>query len=157
MEVPLAWRPSLNELPPINFEVVRERVKGAGLPDHGFRAKTLLEEDLLTVASLHPAEDTYTGRQSSYSRLRNTRSASATPSDIYSRDTSLEPPIIEAVTSLEADMTLAPSLYPPQVPFLFLLLRLARVPRRGLVLRGTLKKRLRQELTPPKLPPFLLY
>ncbi|KAK4421840.1 hypothetical protein Salat_2134600 [Sesamum alatum] len=107
-EVPLTWRSSLNDLPSINFELVRERVKAAGLLDHGFKAKALMEEDLLTLAGLHPVPDTYTGPDSRYFRLQtmmnhaavrkflpenvplnplsssSTRSASATPSDIQS-------------------------------------------------------------------------
>ncbi|KAK4438488.1 hypothetical protein Salat_0183100, partial [Sesamum alatum] len=68
-EVPLTWRSSLNELPSINFELVRERVKAAGLLDHGFKAKALMEEDPLTLAGFHPVPDTYTGPDSHYSRL----------------------------------------------------------------------------------------
>ncbi|KAK4428541.1 hypothetical protein Salat_1153900 [Sesamum alatum] len=134
-EVPLAWRLSLNELPPIDFESVRKKVKSASLLDHGFRAKALLEEDLLIVAGLHPIEDTYTGPESCYFHLpihkflpenvpsnpfssSNTRSISATPLDIQSSGRSYssaylgyappEPPVIEVVTSPEDDTTLAP-------------------------------------------------
>ncbi|KAK4433520.1 hypothetical protein Salat_1114300 [Sesamum alatum] len=63
-EVPLTWRSSLNDLPSINFELVRERVKAAGLLDHGFKAKALMEEDLLTLAGLHPVPD-YPSRERS--------------------------------------------------------------------------------------------
>ncbi|KAK4428373.1 hypothetical protein Salat_1136900 [Sesamum alatum] len=58
-EVPLIWRSSLNDLPSINFELVKERVKAAGLLDHGFKAKALVEEDLLILAGLHLVPDTY--------------------------------------------------------------------------------------------------
>ncbi|KAK4428226.1 hypothetical protein Salat_1122200 [Sesamum alatum] len=57
-EVSLAWHPSLNELPPINFKAVMERVRGVGLLEHGFKANELLEENLLIVAGLYPVEDT---------------------------------------------------------------------------------------------------
>ncbi|KAK4415082.1 hypothetical protein Salat_2615300 [Sesamum alatum] len=120
-EVPLIWRSSLNDLPSINFELVKERVKAAGLLDHGFKAKALVEEDLLILAGLHPVPDTYTGLESCYFCLQtmmnrvavrkflpekvpsnplsssSTRSASATPSDIQSsgrgRSPSHTPPI----------------------------------------------------------------
>ncbi|KAK4423180.1 hypothetical protein Salat_1900800 [Sesamum alatum] len=102
-EVPLAWRSSLNELLTINFESVKERVKAAGLLDHDFKAKALVEKDLLIVAGLHPEPATYTGLESQTMMNRavvrkflpenlpanplsssSTRSASATPSEIQS-------------------------------------------------------------------------
>ncbi|KAK4431069.1 hypothetical protein Salat_0868900 [Sesamum alatum] len=120
-EVPLIWRSSLNDFPSINFELVKERVKAAGLLDHGFKAKALVEEDLLILAGLYPVPDTYTGPVSRYFRLQtmmnraavrkflpenvpsnplsssSTRSVSATPSDIQSsgrgRSPSRTPPI----------------------------------------------------------------
>ncbi|KAK4420146.1 hypothetical protein Salat_2427500 [Sesamum alatum] len=60
-EVPLMWRSSFNELPTINYDLVKERVKAAGLLDHGFKAKALVEKDLLILAGIHPEPDTYTG------------------------------------------------------------------------------------------------
>ncbi|KAK4428865.1 hypothetical protein Salat_1186400 [Sesamum alatum] len=122
-EVPLAWRSSLNELPPINFESVKERVKAVGLLDHGFKPKAQVEEDLLIVAGLHPTPDTYTGPRvvtsASVMTMMNrapvckflpenvpsnplssssTRSASATPSNIESsgggRSPSRTPPVV---------------------------------------------------------------
>ncbi|KAK4417430.1 hypothetical protein Salat_2568600 [Sesamum alatum] len=69
-EVPLIWRSSLNDLPSINFKLVKERVKAAGLLDHGFKAKALVEEDLLILVGLHSVPDTYTGPESRYFRLQ---------------------------------------------------------------------------------------
>ncbi|KAK4435089.1 hypothetical protein Salat_0672200 [Sesamum alatum] len=67
-EVPTTWR-SLNYLPPINLEGVKGRLKDAGMFNHGFKAKTLLEQDLLIVTGLHPTENTYSGIESHFSRL----------------------------------------------------------------------------------------
>ncbi|KAK4426296.1 hypothetical protein Salat_1398100 [Sesamum alatum] len=84
------------------------RVKAAGHLNHGFKAKALVEEDLLIVAGLHPVPDPYAGLESRYFHLQtmmnrvavrnflpenvpsnplsssSTRSASATSSDIQS-------------------------------------------------------------------------
>ncbi|KAK4429154.1 hypothetical protein Salat_1215600 [Sesamum alatum] len=46
-------------------------MKEAGLVDHEFNAKSLLEDELLIVAGLHPAPDTYEGPLDRFSRLRN--------------------------------------------------------------------------------------
>ncbi|KAK4412731.1 hypothetical protein Salat_2920300 [Sesamum alatum] len=132
-EVPLTWRSYLNELPSVNFELVRERVKAAGLLDHGFKAKALMEEDLLTLAGLHPVPGTYTGPDSCYSHLQtmmnraavrkflpenvpsnplspsSTRSASATPSDIQSSGRGRSPSHTPSVARLGS---VSPSLPP---------------------------------------------
>ncbi|KAK4429068.1 hypothetical protein Salat_1206800 [Sesamum alatum] len=141
-EVPLTWRSSLNEQPSINFELVRERVKAAGLLDHGFKAKALMEEDLLTLAGLHPIPNTYTGPDSRYFRLRNFSrrmypripcplrvrgqhwllppivrlgSVSPSPPPTGQLGSSLDTPVIEVETSPEGDTTPIPS-SPPFVP-----------------------------------------
>ncbi|KAK4421059.1 hypothetical protein Salat_2056400, partial [Sesamum alatum] len=102
-EVSLAWRSSLNELPSINLELVKERVKVAGFLDHGFKAKTLVEEDLLIVAGLHPIPQipvlalkavTFTSVKSLPSNPLSSlsmRSASATPLDVQSSERGRSP------------------------------------------------------------------
>ncbi|KAK4417051.1 hypothetical protein Salat_2530600 [Sesamum alatum] len=45
-------------------------MKEAGLVDHEFSAKALFEDELLVVAGLHPAPDTYDGPLDRFSRLR---------------------------------------------------------------------------------------
>ncbi|KAK4434936.1 hypothetical protein Salat_0656600 [Sesamum alatum] len=45
-------------------------MKEAGLVDHEFSAKALLEDELLVVAGLHPAPDTYDGLLDRFSKLR---------------------------------------------------------------------------------------
>ncbi|KAK4426461.1 hypothetical protein Salat_1414700 [Sesamum alatum] len=74
-EIPLVWRPSPNDLPPINLELVKERVKVVGLLDHGFKAKALVEKDILIVAGLHPVPDPYTGPESRYLQTMMNRAA----------------------------------------------------------------------------------
>ncbi|KAK4433232.1 hypothetical protein Salat_1085500 [Sesamum alatum] len=131
-EVPLTWRSSLNELPPINFELVRERVKAAGLLDHGFKVKALMEEDLLTLAGLHPVPDPYTGPDSqtmmNCAAVRkflpenvpsnplspsSTRSASATPSDIQSSDRGRSPSRTPPIARLGSASPSPPPTDPP--------------------------------------------
>ncbi|KAK4421768.1 hypothetical protein Salat_2127400 [Sesamum alatum] len=41
-----------------------------GLVSHEFKAKAILEEELLIVAGIHPAPDRYEGPLDAYSRLR---------------------------------------------------------------------------------------
>ncbi|KAK4441613.1 hypothetical protein Salat_0496200 [Sesamum alatum] len=69
-QVPLSWGTSLNTLPSLNLGEIKRRMKDAGLVDHEFSAKTLLEDELLVVAGLHPAPDTYEGPLDRFSRLR---------------------------------------------------------------------------------------
>ncbi|KAK4423413.1 hypothetical protein Salat_1924100 [Sesamum alatum] len=131
-EVPLIWRSSLNDLPSINFELVKERVKAAGLLNHGFKAKALVEEDLLILAGLHPIPDTYTGLDSRYFRLQtpmnhaavhkffpedvpsnllsslSTRSASATPSDIQSSGRGRSPFLGPSLETLVIEVETSP-------------------------------------------------
>ncbi|KAK4421843.1 hypothetical protein Salat_2134900 [Sesamum alatum] len=104
---------------PINFKAVRERIKSAGLLDHGFRAKALLEEDLLIVAGLYPVKDPYIGPESCYSRHWTPSSVPPGPAShsLYTSDVPPEPLVIEVVTSPQADTTLAPSESPPSLPF----------------------------------------
>ncbi|KAK4415479.1 hypothetical protein Salat_2655300 [Sesamum alatum] len=126
-EVPLAWCPSLNDLSTVNLELVKERVKATGLLDHGFKAKALVEEDLLIVAGLHPAPDTYTGLKSRYFCLRKClvkwprsipsctpsgfRSGLISPNPIPSPriDVPIKVPVIEVEASLEAEAPSVPS------------------------------------------------
>ncbi|KAK4434748.1 hypothetical protein Salat_0637700 [Sesamum alatum] len=68
--IPLAWRPSLKPLPPLNLGDIKRRMKEAGLVDHEFSAKSLQEDELLVVAGLHPALNTYEGPLDRFSRLR---------------------------------------------------------------------------------------
>ncbi|KAK4421815.1 hypothetical protein Salat_2132100 [Sesamum alatum] len=63
---------------------VNEKLKSVSLFEHSFRAKALLEKDLLIIAGLHPIEDNYTSPESFYSRLHvpssvRARSPSETP------------------------------------------------------------------------------
>ncbi|KAK4428842.1 hypothetical protein Salat_1184100 [Sesamum alatum] len=102
-EVPLSCGLSLKELPSVDLDLVKERVRSVGPLEHGFEAKALMEEDILIVAGLHPFEDTYSGPESQVMMNRaairkffpknipskplsssTTKSASATPTDIQS-------------------------------------------------------------------------
>ncbi|KAK4426609.1 hypothetical protein Salat_1429600 [Sesamum alatum] len=103
--IPTAWAWSLNALPPLNFGHIKRVMKEAGLVDHEFNAKKILEEELLLVAGLHPAPDRYEGPLDRLTRFRimmnraavrkfisddvpampsssRTRSAPSTPSDL---------------------------------------------------------------------------
>ncbi|KAK4422981.1 hypothetical protein Salat_1880700 [Sesamum alatum] len=69
-QILLSWGSSLNPQPPLNLGEVKRRMKEAGLVDHEFSAKAILEDELLVVAGLHPASDTYDGPLDRFSRLR---------------------------------------------------------------------------------------
>ncbi|KAK4425027.1 hypothetical protein Salat_1696300 [Sesamum alatum] len=108
-DVPFACHPSLNELPPVNLKLVKERVKNVGLLDHGFKAKALLEEDLLNVAGsmrsqIHILAQRVvifafsSGRGRSPSRtplVVRPSSASPSPVPLQHADVPIEAPIIE--------------------------------------------------------------
>ncbi|KAK4415542.1 hypothetical protein Salat_2661600 [Sesamum alatum] len=55
--VPVSWGSSLNALPPLNLGEIKRRMLDVGLVAHEFKAKAILEEELLIVAGLHPAPD----------------------------------------------------------------------------------------------------
>ncbi|KAK4423199.1 hypothetical protein Salat_1902700 [Sesamum alatum] len=69
-DIPLAWGSSLNPLPYINLGEIKRRMTDVGLVSHEFKAKAILEEDLLIVTGIHPTPDRYEGPLDTYSRLR---------------------------------------------------------------------------------------
>ncbi|KAK4413824.1 hypothetical protein Salat_2795200 [Sesamum alatum] len=82
--VHVAWSWFLNALPPLNLGEIKRRMKEAGLVDHEFKAKSILDEELLIVVGLHPAPDTYEGPLDHFTRLQimMNRAAVRIPEDV---------------------------------------------------------------------------
>ncbi|KAK4424415.1 hypothetical protein Salat_1634900 [Sesamum alatum] len=56
-------------LAPLNLGEIKRRMKEAGLIDHEFKAKAIMEEELLIVAGLHPAPDKFEAPLDYFTRL----------------------------------------------------------------------------------------
>ncbi|KAK4417384.1 hypothetical protein Salat_2564000 [Sesamum alatum] len=145
-DVPTAWACSVNALPPLNLGDTKRVMKEAGLVDHEFNAKAILNEELLIVAGLHPAPDRYEGPLDRITRFRimmnravmrkfipndvpampsssEMRSARSTPSDLSLKLTPTSTTTLPSSASVSCpqetpviDVVTSPEDVPPAVP-----------------------------------------